>query len=422
MPGRVGESALSRPSDGAELVCPWTMAAHQDRCGVYVHQPRFASELTDEARRHDQYGVHWWLQRALAWHPWRVQHPKNASVIFFNASLTYANLAYSAYRHEDPLHTPPEVPSLDTLPDAHQYEHTALELYTELTNSTPRPGVELYTELKRSKLRQLSASAGKAGNQCAADEPVWFAVSFRDRWGAHQLKGQRPPVPSTPCFRWVREVETAAFWKGLAPTVPPLIAPFVVASPPWLLGGDKVSPPALLPWKRRKLLFFAGHIPMLHISNVRWNLWRELQEDQRVTLSATGLLEQVRHARACRHFNVKRTPSRRRPSGRQQDNARSPAAQMEAEPLAMLDYLRSDCMELCQTHGEMFLRGCASSPNEACASDPLRRQVRREKSTEPNLRLSMNLSAGVGRCSVRSRPGTCSSIARFSRRTTCLAQ
>jgi len=61
------------------------------RCRVYVHQPRVKASdfFTESSRRHDEYSSHFWIQRALLSHPWRVMNESEADVVYFNASLTH---------------------------------------------------------------------------------------------------------------------------------------------------------------------------------------------------------------------------------------------------------------------------------------------------------------------------------------------
>ena len=272
------------------------------RCRIYVHQPALADQFTDAERKHDQYAVHWWLQHALQAHPWRVSTPQRADVVFFNASFTYGRDRDGVIRKLD--------------------------------------GPEYKRERKRiSAAHELKEIHRARPTDCKS---VWFAVSFRTR-SVMQHK------ESHPCLRWVRELDT-----GYTEHFQPLVTPFVVASPGWLTSDDHdaaVAQPAHVPWERRKLLFFAGHTPVLHISNVRWNLWRVLQGDSRVTLYSPDLIHQVIHARACavgaRYADT--------------DSKRAPAVRA---------FLHQECARYCVVHGDAFLLKCSSSSSstaELCA-------------------------------------------------------
>ena len=272
------------------------------RCRIYVHQPAVADQFTDAERKHDQYAVHWWLQRALQAHPWRVRRPQGADVVFFNASFTYGRDRQATIRKLDE----PE----------YQRERKRISAAHELK------------EIHRTRPTDCKS--------------VWFAVSFRTRSVMRHKE-------SHPCLRWVRELDT-----GYTEHFQPLVTPFVVASPDWLTSDEHdaaVAQPAHVPWERRKLLFFAGHTPVLHISNIRWNLWRVLQGDSRVTLYSPDLIHQVIHARACavgaRYADT--------------DSKRAPAVRA---------FLHQECARYCVVHGDAFLPKCSSSSSstaELCA-------------------------------------------------------
>ena len=279
------------------------------RCRIYVHQPGVADQFTDAERKHDQYAVHWWLQRALQAHPWRVRRPQGADVVFFNASFTYGRDRDAVIRRLD----------------GPGYERERKRISA---------GKSLSREI--SELKEIHRTRP---TDCKS---VWFAVSFRTRSVMRHKE-------SHPCLRWVRELDT-----GYTEHFQPLVTPFVVASPDWLTSDEHdaaVAQPAHVPWERRKLLFFAGHTPVLHISNIRWNLWRVLQGDSRVTLYSPDLIHQVVHARACavgaRYADT--------------DSKRAPAVRA---------FLHQECARYCVVHGDAFLLKCSSSSSstaELCA-------------------------------------------------------
>jgi hypothetical protein len=72
-----------------------------------------------------------------------------------------------------------------------------------------------------------------------------------------------------------------------------LVSPFVVASPSWLVEESTTAGPtgssrteavqARVPWARRRLLFFSGHVPKLFHSSMRYLLWKQARRDPRVT-------------------------------------------------------------------------------------------------------------------------------------------
>ena len=300
---------------------------------MYVHQPSSADELTDGGWREDQYAVHWWVQRALQSYPWRVQSPAEADVIYFNSSLTYGDGRFSLRRvgvQQNPL-------------------GSAVQ---ELTHQI---GL-MYPEGSDSALRRCGA--------------VWFATSFNQRYGKHTK------IRPSPCIRFVREVMWGAGEFGL-----PLVAPFVVASPSWLTSDTSSARRKLVPWAERKLLFFAGHMPQLHISNVRWNLWRELQGDPRATLVSPDVITLARYARVCDNFL-------RGPGFIGNTTFALPGVHAGMLPPVsdIYDFMMADCVALCKAHGEVFLEGCGDSklsPEQACDANDVHtiRKIIRENST-----------------------------------------
>ena len=65
-----------------------------------------------------------------------------------------------------------------------------------------------------------------------------------------------------------------------------VVTPFVVtgalAADPQSIEGRSVQA-MRTPWASRKLVFFAGHVPALHNSKVRYLIWRQLRRDVRAT-------------------------------------------------------------------------------------------------------------------------------------------
>ena len=202
--------------------------SQQRRCNVYVAQPDIAdtggfAAPIDENQRHDQYAVHFYLQRALAAHPWRVESRSAADVIFFNASFTF-----------------------------HLGDREAVR-----------------ESLRKGLQREVSRLAPDAGTACVPSTwPLLFATSFSHH---QKLPGMGNGV------HLVKELRSSPY---------DLIAPFVVARPAWLVQSHSVAPcqgprcaPPSVPWAARKLVFFAGHVPMLYISTTRFNIWSQLHTD-----------------------------------------------------------------------------------------------------------------------------------------------
>ena len=69
-----------------------------------------------------------------------------------------------------------------------------------------------------------------------------------------------------------------------------VVVPAVVARPRWLVSGDagdaagvETSPPAPRQWAQRRLAFFAGHVPRLFISPLRYLIWKQIRNLPGVT-------------------------------------------------------------------------------------------------------------------------------------------
>ena len=66
--------------------------------------------------------------------------------------------------------------------------------------------------------------------------------------------------------------------------------PYVVSQPRWLTHPEEMPPPEPPPpWVERKLLFFAGHIPKLALSRMRFDLWRALRRSSHVSALSHSL-------------------------------------------------------------------------------------------------------------------------------------
>ena len=69
-----------------------------------------------------------------------------------------------------------------------------------------------------------------------------------------------------------------------------VVVPAVVARPRWLVSGDagdvagdEASPPEPRQWAQRRLAFFAGHVPRLFISPLRYLIWKQIRNLPGVT-------------------------------------------------------------------------------------------------------------------------------------------
>ncbi len=113
-----------------------------------------------------------------------------------------------------------------------------------------------------------------------------------------------------------------------------IVSPFVVSRPEWLVGSEvSAAAPLRVPWKSRKLLFFAGHVPKLFQSTLRYSLWKQLHSR---TSEATV-----------------RSPTIRCTVGSYETcvdaEARHPALARSASPQAVVDFIASHCHTRCAT-------------------------------------------------------------------------
>jgi len=66
-----------------------------------------------------------------------------------------------------------------------------------------------------------------------------------------------------------------------------IVAPYVISTPEWLVGDAPVPAPPM--WAERALVFFAGHIPLLYLSRLRFAIWQQLYSDPRATVFSRNL-------------------------------------------------------------------------------------------------------------------------------------
>ena len=216
----------------ADTFDPRAWLLRQRGCKIYVAQPNFSDpkgrSLFDADQRENQYAVHYYVQGALAAHPWRTYNRSAADVIFFNASFSF--------RHELRI-----------------------------------PAREL---LWRESRRVQSVDDGCQNSTW----PLVFATEF-----THHTSLPRMPKN----VHLIRELRAGPNH---------LVAPFVVASPAWLVRSStsdetagRAGAHAGASEARRQLVLFGGHIPKLYISSTRYLIWRQLYLDPRATVFAATL-------------------------------------------------------------------------------------------------------------------------------------
>lgn len=200
-------------------------------CRIYVAQPPpNLTVATDTLHRHEQYSVHYWLQRSLLAHPYRkgVNERSSADVIFFNYSFSF--------------------------PHATRYP---------MLNHLRREGYHLEAD---------ECDNSSNGEATVPGPVVLFATShplkFRMRTGPRQAE------------RWIT-MELNSLTQS---DYHDLVAPYVVSQPDWLVDGRPTigvrEPQDNAPrserveweqrhWSTRPLLFFAGRVRLCHASDAR---------------------------------------------------------------------------------------------------------------------------------------------------------
>ena len=163
----------------------------------------------------NKFSAELWLQRALRTHPWRTTTAATADLIFFEANYSMFCRAGKMFsgrflwsKMNAALGMPPGKGKPPPLP------HEALR------GAEAVPKAYVLTD-----------------NECM---PPWT--------GSKRYKGLIELTDQAPHFNDV-------------------LAPFVLTKPWWLVGGSRgpIDPPApaIVEWQRRRLLFFAGHVPKL---------------------------------------------------------------------------------------------------------------------------------------------------------------
>lgn len=91
--------------------------------------------------------------------------------------------------------------------------------------------------------------------------------------------------------------------KDLAERDDQVVAPPVLTGRRWLSATPTPGPPPFSPrdrtWAEAPLLFFAGHVPRLHISPLRYRLWRQLHAQPEVIAVSSTLNCTVRPMEIC---------------------------------------------------------------------------------------------------------------------------
>lgn len=254
------------------------------RCNIYYYDvhaatgvaPLPSSKIPKSWSENHRYATEYWLANNLRVHPWRVASIAQADVIFIAA--TFAQACHSGKNF---------------------YGRKLWQALLQDESLWPNG-----TFLPRSKERERLLRADVSSD-----------------WGPPKALNLQYPA----CPPWVDNNRTAYVPRDaflLSEYVPShktgfasrgIVSPFVVATPRWLagaplpLGHSTVSPthhrdsssssaaarhlalleqsdsPHILPWNERRLVFFVGHLPKVHIARARFDVWRQIRNDPRAT-------------------------------------------------------------------------------------------------------------------------------------------
>ena len=201
------------------------------------------ARYTPKQWEHNQYAVEFWLRRAMEDHPWLVDDPAKADLIFGAANFSMwcvAGKTFSRRRLWDAVFL-------------------------------PKPGA---------KSPIPAASKGT---------PIFIAKQYEGACGPADFT--KPAPRNVIMLQEEVKAEEALHTH--------LVSPFLVSKPPWLVGEAPLpsEPP---PWHARKSIFFAGHVPKPYIRDTRYTLWRQLRNDRRATVLSPTLYCTVGGFEACR--------------------------------------------------------------------------------------------------------------------------
>ena len=195
------------------------------RCKIYVHERKqpLAAHRQPRSWQHHQYAMEHYLAAAARASPWRVGSPSEADMTLVVANYSLFCVAGKAFARR-------------------------ANWYNMLQDRQIWPNA--------------STARWRDGTVLIATQSVACGVPWADTVGSFR------PRNTLLLQETSRGPET-------------IVSPFVVSRPAWLVGD--AEPPVVVPWAERKVLFFAGHVPKLYQSIVRYLIWKQLRPDPRVT-------------------------------------------------------------------------------------------------------------------------------------------
>ena len=223
------------------------MLPRLEPCRIYVHTANrnLAAQHVPTYWPRNQYAVELWLQQALEHHPWRVSSIDEADLVAVSANFSLMCAAGKAYQRRLLWD---EVMAADAL--------------------SPNRTIPTFIPLQYGGCAEPWVGATPAPKRRKRPKNAILLLDLARRKGADRRNHS-------------------------------IVSPFLVGGPPQLLADGLPSWSAAA-WAERKLLFFAGHTPKLYLNPLRYQLWRQLRRDARVTLLSSTLACTVGAFAACR--------------------------------------------------------------------------------------------------------------------------
>jgi hypothetical protein len=333
------KTTLIRRRFGTQGMDGGAYAVAEDRCRIYYYDahvktgigPLPPKKLPRSWSIHHRYNTEAWLSAAIQHgHPWRVRTQAEADVILVGATFAQACIADKKFYARN------------------LWQHVLRDAFL------------------------WPVDGGRGIGDMSAKRAAELASDNTADWGPPKAFSMQYPN----CPPWVDNNRTAYFPRdamllteftvsGIDARGGSIITPFVVSQPTWLVssressvssaqedlavpGSDVLRAP--LAWKARKLLLFVGHLPKVGISPSRYQIWRQVRRDPRVTTKSHSGNCTIGSYRECEHSKVwlRAQPtsyfvSRCWPYCKN-DKRLSCAASALLSPLQNYELMRKDCL------------------------------------------------------------------------------